>query len=284
MEIGRAGIWWSGSWRADDGDRDIAAEMEELGYSSLWSSGGFEPGLSSRFERLLAATTRVIVSSGIVSIWAARAEDVSKEAAGLERRFPGRFLLGLGASHAPLVEGYVRPYAHMVSYLDALDSLGPAVAKDRRVLAALGPRMVELAGLRSAGAHPYFVPAAHTARVRAVLGPEPLLAPEVTVVLEADPTKARDLARAFATGYLALPNYANNLRSLGFGEDDLAGGGSDRLIDSVVCWGDLDTVVEKIAEHYDAGADHVCIQVLSKSQSSFPVAEYRQLAPALLAS
>ena len=134
----------------------------------------------------------------------------------------------------------------MVRYIDALDMAGPAVAKDRRVLAALGPRMMELAGARAAGAHPYFVPVEHMAHARAVLGRGPLLAPEVTVVLERDPTKARDLARRFAAGYLTLPNYTNNLRTLGFGDADLTQGGSDRLIDAVVCWGDLDTIATEV--------------------------------------
>lgn len=276
-------MWWSGSWRDTDDDAvDVAAELESLGYSALWSSGGFEPGLSAHFGSLLAATTHMAVASGIVSIWRAEPEDVARGAADLEARYPGRFLLGLGASHAPLVETYSRPYAHMVSYLDALDEGGSAVAKDRRVLAALGPRMLRLARDRSAGAHPYFVPVEHTARARAELGDGPLLAPEVTVVLERDPTTARDVARTFTAGYLTLPNYTNNLRTFGFGDDDLAGGGSDRLVDAVVFWGDVDVIAAHVREHFDAGADHVCVQVIS-SHRSFPLARYRQLAPALLA-
>ena len=266
----------------DDPSVDVAAEPEDVGYTALWSSGGFEPGLALRFGRLLAATTHVAVASGIVSIWSASPEEVSEAAADLDAKYPGRFLLGLGASHAPLVENYTRPYAFMVSYLDALDAADPVVVKDRRVLAALGPRMLELAGERAAGAHPYFVPVEHTAWAREELGEGPLLAPEVTVVLEREPAKARELARTFTAGYLTLPNYANNLRSLGFGDDDLAGGGSDRLVDAVVCWGDLNAVVAHVRQHYEAGADHVCVQVIS-TRESFPLAEYRELAPALLA-
>jgi probable F420-dependent oxidoreductase len=283
MELGKLGIWWSGPWQAEDTSVDVAVEMEALGYSALWSSGGFQPGLSTSFGRLLAATTHVTVASGIVSIWLTSPEELSKAVAGLDDRYPERFLLGLGVGHARLVKDYTHPYGHMVSYLDALDAARPAVTKNRRVLAALGPRMLELTGERSAGAHPYFVPAEHTARAREILGSGALLAPEVTVVLERDPTKARELARTFMGTYLALPNYTNNLRSLGFGDDDLAGRGSDRLVDAVVCWGDLDTAVAKVREHYQAGADHVCIQVISASQGSFPLDEYRQLAPALLA-
>jgi probable F420-dependent oxidoreductase len=283
VDVGTLGIWWSGRWKAsDDASVDVAAEMQQLGYTALWSSGGFGPGLSEHFGRLLAATSRVAVASGVVSIWAASPARVAQDTTDLDARYPGRFSLGLGASHAPLAEGYTRPYAHMVSYLDALDDAGPAVAKDRRVLAALGPRMLRLAGERAAGAHPYFVPVEHTARARGVLGDGPLLAPEVTVVLESDAARARELARTFTTGYLTLPNYTNNLRTLGFDDADLAGGGSDRLVDAVVCWGDVDTVAAHVGAHYEAGADHVSVQVIS-SRGSFPLDEYRELAPALLA-
>jgi probable F420-dependent oxidoreductase len=283
MDMGRLGVWWSGAWR-DEHDRsvDVAAELERLGYSALWSSGGFEPGLSSHFATLLASTTHMTVASGIVSIWRAEPDDVARGATDLDARYPGRFLLGLGASHAPLAASYSRPYSHVVSYLGALDEDGPAVATDRRVLAALGPRMLRLARDRSAGAHPYFVPVEHTARARAELGEGPLLAPEVTVVLERDPVKAREVARTFTAGYLTLPNYTNNLRTFGFGDDDLTGAGSDRLVDAVVSWGDVDTIAARVGDHYDAGADHVCVQVVS-SRRSFPLSEYRELAPALLA-
>ncbi|HVC68765.1 MAG TPA: LLM class F420-dependent oxidoreductase [Acidimicrobiales bacterium] len=283
MELGRLGIWWSGSWR-DEGEVsiDVAAELEELGYSALWSSGGFQPGLSTRFGRLLASTSRMAVASGIASIWLTSPEDLSRDVADLDARYPERFLLGLGASHGPVVDNYNRPYSHMVGYLDGLDDAA-VVTKDRRVLAALGPRMLTLAATRARGAHPYFVPVEHTTRARATLGEGPLLAPEVTVVLESDPVRARAVARTFTTGYLTLPNYANNLRSLGFGEDDVAGGGSDRLVDAVVAWGDIETVAARVAAHYQAGADHVCIQVVSDAKTSFPLAEYRRLAPALLA-
>lgn len=282
VNLGSVGVWWSATWRrADDGSADIAAELEDLGYSALWSSGGFEPGLAKRFEHLLSATARLTIASGIVSIWAALPDEIARAVADLDARHPGRFVLGLGASHSAIVENYTRPYAHMEGYLDVLDAAGPAVAKDRRVLAALGPRMLELARDRAAGAHPYFVPVEHTARARGILGEGPLLAPEVTVVLERDPTTARELARTFTAGYLTLLNYANNLRSLGFEEDDLAAGGSDRLVDAVVAWGDVDAVATRIREHHAAGADHVCLQVLS-TLDSFPLTAYRELAAALV--
>jgi probable F420-dependent oxidoreductase len=283
VDLGKIGIWFSGTSRLEDSSLDVATEIEALGYSAWWSSGRFDPGLSEHFERQLAATAHLVVASGIVSIWPTSPQAIAEAVADLDDRYPGRFLLGLGASHAAIVGEYSRPYSKMVSYLDALDSAGPAVAKDRRVLAALGPRMLELAGERSAGAHPYFVPVEHTARARAILGSGPLLAPEVTVVLERDPSKARALARTFTAGYLGLPNYANNLRALGFGEDDVAGAGSDRLVDAVIGWGDPDAIAARVHEHHEAGADHVCIQVIPPTQGSFPLAEYRELAAALLA-
>ena len=284
MELGTVGIWWSRSWQVEgDAARDAAAALEQLGYGAIWSSGGFDPGLAPRFERLLSSTERVTVASGIVSIWPSPPEGIAAAVAELDAVHPGRFVLGLGVSHGPIVADYRRPLAHMVAYLDRLDTLGPAVARDRRVLAALGPKMLQLARDRAAGAHPYFVPVEHTARARQILGDGPLLAPEVTVVLERHPAEARRLARGFTTGYLALPNYANNLRSLGFTDDDVAGGGSDRLVDAVVAWGDVETVAGRVRQHLDAGADHVCIQVVPVGEG-FPLDQYRQLAAALIGS
>ena len=241
----------------------------------------FRPGLSPRFEKLLASTSQIAVASGIVSVWASAPEDVATAVAELDERFPGRFLLGLGASHAAIVEGYEKPYSRMVGYLDALDALDRPVAPDRRVLAALGPRMLELAAARSAGAHPYFVTVEHTARARAVMGAGPLLAPEVAVVLDENPALARAAARGYAGGYLQLPNYASNLRTLGYGDEDFDGDGSDRLIDALVPWGDVDAVAARVREHHQAGADHVCVQVVAP-YDSFPLAQYRELAAALL--
>jgi probable F420-dependent oxidoreductase len=282
VDLGPVGVWWSGSWRtAEDPSHDVAAELESLGYGTLWSSGGFEPGLAPRFGRLLDSTRRVTVASGIVSIWAASATDIGSPVADLEARFGGRFLLGLGASHAAIVENYARPHSRMVAYLDALDALDTPVSPDRRVLAALGPRMLELAAARAAGAHPYFVPVEHTARARQVLGPGPLLAPEVAVVLETDRTRALGLARQYASIYLAAPNYTRNLRSLGYGDADLGGGGSDRLIDAVIPSGGVPAISARVREHFDAGADHLCIQVVADMRE-FPLAQYRALAPALL--
>ena len=284
MQLGKVGVWWSGSWQVDgDGPVDVAAELESLGFGAIWSTGGFEPGLRPRFGRLLSSTSRIVVASGIVSVWSTPAVEIANAFAGLEREHPGRFLLGLGASHAPVVENYSRPFSHVVGFLDDLDALSKtatSVVPSRRILAALGPKMLELAASRSAGAHPYFVPVEHTAQAREILGTGPLLAPELTVVLESEAPRAREVARTFTAGYLSLPNYANNLRSLGFAEDDVHDGGSDRLVDAVVAWGDMDAVVARIRQHLDAGADHVCIQVLSPSRG-FPLNEYRRIAEAV---
>jgi probable F420-dependent oxidoreductase len=278
VDLGRIGVWWSGSWRHPDApDLSVAPELESLGYGALWSSGRFDPGLSAHFEKLLEATDHIPVASGIVSTWVGVPEDVGPAVAALEDRFPGRFLLGLGASHAVAVADYARPYSKVVAYLDALDALPTPVPPSQRVLAALGPRMLELAAARSIGAHPYFVPVEHTAFARGVLGPGPLLAPELAVVLEADPVRARELARGYASTYLGLPNYTQNLRTFGFGDEDIDNGGSDRLIDAVIPWGDVATVASAVAAHHDAGADHVCVQVISDRQG-FPLDGYRELA------
>jgi probable F420-dependent oxidoreductase len=281
MELGKVGVWWSGSWRVrSDPAIDVAAELERLGYGAIWSSGGFDPGLSPHFGRLLASTKQAVIASGIVNIWRATPAEVAAGVADLRARHGDRFLLGLGVSHGPLVDEYARPLVRMTAYLDALDAEEVPVAANRRVLAALGPRMLELAAARSAGAHPYLVPVEHTVRARQTLGTGPLLAPEVTAVLEPDPTEARELARKFTAGYLTLPNYVNNLRALGFGDEDLSGGGSDRLLERIVVWGDPGAVAARMREHHEAGADHVCVQVIAAEQG-FPWAQYQALADAV---
>ena len=282
MDLGRIGIWWSGSWHlADDRSFDVPAALQELGYGALWSSGRFDPGLSPHFGEILSGASHAPVASGIVSIWVSEAADVAAGVADLERRFPGRFLLGVGVSHSLVVPDYHRPYARMVAYLNALDAAEIPVPPERRVLAALGPRMLDLSAQRAAGAHPYFVPPAYTERARARLGPGPLLAPEVAVVLGTDHTETRALAREYSSIYLGLENYTNNLRTLGYGDVDLADGGSDRLIDALIPCGDAAAVAAGVHEHLAAGADHVCVQVVA-DMHAFPLDEYRELAPALL--
>jgi probable F420-dependent oxidoreductase len=285
MELGTIGIWWSG-WQRDDGFAEAAAEMEELGYGTLWLSGGFGRGLSSRFERVLGTTTTMKVASGIIGVWQTPAAELAHAVEELDGKYPGRFLLGLGVSHAPVVEGsgqaYEHPFAKMVAFLDELDASEPTVPVGRRALAALGPRMLRLSAERSLGAHPYFTPVEHTALARETLGNGPLLAPEVAVILQPDAGRARELARTYMAGYLALPNYSNNLRRLGYGDDDLAGTASDRVVDAVVPWGDAEHVADRIREHLAAGADHVCVQVITDT-GRFPTGDYRELAEALIA-
>ena len=286
--VGALSAWAGGPW-LEPGNRaqvlEIASELEELGYARLWLSAGFGDGVPPVFGDVLAATTRLGVASGILSIWHATPEQSARAAADLERSYPGRFLLGLGASHAALVEGggeaYRRPYSRMVDYLDALDAEGSPVPADRRVLAALGPRMLELSGQRTAGAHPYFVPVEHTVEARELLGGGVLLAPEVAVVLEPDATAARAVARRYMDAYLQMPNYTNNLRRLGWSEEDLSGGGSDALVDALVPWGRTERVAARVAEHHAAGADEVAVQVLTAS-GALPRNEFAELADLLL--
>jgi len=286
--VGALSAWAGGPW-LESGNRgdvvEIATELEELGYTRLWLSAGFGDGVPSIFGELLAATTRLQVASGILSIWHAGPQQAADAVAELERAHPGRFLLGLGVSHAPLVESsgeaYRRPYSRMVSYLDDLDAASPPVPPERRVLAALGPRMLELSGQRAVGAHPYFVPVEHTVQAREQLGSGVLLAPEVAVVLEPDAATARAVARRYMDGYLQLPNYTSTLRRLGWSEEDLSGGGSDALVDALVPWGTTERVAARVAEHHAAGADEVAVQVLTAS-GALPRDEFAELAHLLL--
>ena len=211
----------------------------------------------------------------------------------LAEAYPNRFLLGLGVSHAPLVEQlrghrYEKPVATMRAYLDAMDQAPyrsvPPPTKPLRVLAALGPKMLELSRERADGAHPYNVNPEHTAQAREILGPKPYLCPEQAVVLETDADKARRIGREFLGLYLTLPNYANNFLRLGFDESDFKDGGSDRLIDAIIAWGDLNAIRNRIHAHHRAGADHVCVQVLTADPKKLPLHEWRELAPALLHS
>ncbi|MEV4756420.1 LLM class F420-dependent oxidoreductase [Micromonospora sp. NPDC049559] len=289
--IGRIGVWTAvlGGQPAAFG-RTVAAEVEELGYGALWvgeTAVNKEALVHSAI--LLGATRRLVVATGIANIWVRDATTAANGANALAEAYDGRFLLGLGVSHVPLVESrghdYRRPLAAMRSYLDAMDQAqysAPLPQPAPRVLAALRTGMLELAARRSAGAHPYFVTPEHTARAREILGPEPVLAPEQAVVLETDPDSAREKARRYTSRYLALPNYVNNLRELGWSAEDLAGAGSDALVDAIVPWGDPETVAERIRAHHGAGADHVCVQPLVDDPEEL-LPQLRTLAPLLLA-
>lgn len=280
VNVGRVGIWNIGL-RNDDPSaaaeiRDAAAELEDLGYGAIWLGGSPSVGHA---VPLLEATSRIAVATGILNIWQHEPQDVAARQAEVAAAHPGRFLLGLGASHAPAVEGYHRPYSTMVTYLDRLDAAG-SLSHDR-VLAALGPRMLALSRDRAAGAHPYLVTPEHTRTARDVLGPGPLLAPEIKVVLDTDLDRARATAREHLEMYLRLPNYTNNLMRLGFVQDDFAGGGGDRLIDAVFALGDVDAVRKRMTAHYDAGADHAVLQVIVPDRTVLPRAQWRELAAGL---
>jgi probable F420-dependent oxidoreductase len=284
VDVGRIGVWCSSRiWPQDAGAvAESAAELEELGYQALWL-GMFPAGNLERLEAPLGATSRMAVATGIVSIWDAPATVVAAGYHRVSAAYPGRFLLGLGASHAHVVERgggtYARPYRKVAGFLDGLDAAAPPVPPGARALAALGPRMLALAGSRSAGAHPYLVTPGHTRRAREIIGHGPLLAPEQMVILETSPARARAIARGALQIYLRAPNYVTNLRRLGFSDDDI-GAASDRLVDALVAWGDEEAVARRIAEHHDAGADHVCIQVLT-GESALPRPQWRALAEAL---
>ena len=252
----------------------FAAEIEALGYGAVWIGGA--PGDLDLAEALLDATERIAVASGIVNMWKYDATMVAGSYHRIEARHPGRFLLGVGIGHPEMTTEYRSPYEKGVEYLERLDDAGVPV--DRRVLAALGPRMLRLAAHRSAGAHPYLTTPRHTAFAREILGAGPLLAPEQKVVLDQDAERARGIARrTVANPYLRLVNYRTNLLREGWSEDDLAGDGSDRMIDALVLHGDGAGAVRGLVAHLEAGADHVAIQVLG--DDALPT--YRSLAESL---
>ncbi|WP_322986634.1 TIGR03620 family F420-dependent LLM class oxidoreductase [Streptomyces sp. S584] len=283
--FGRVGIWSSalhGSRTDDAGRRAIAeavAELEELKYGTLWMGGS--PSVEDA-AAVVAATRTVTVATGILSIWDHTAEEVAAGIAAIGAGSRGRFVLGLGVSHGPMVPQYSKPYSAMVGYLDALDAATPPVGPESRVLAALGPKMLKLATGRALGAHPYLVTAEHTAEARAALGPDALLAPELSVVLDTDTDRARTTARNMLAMYLQLPNYTDNLLRLGFSESDFDGGGSTRLLDALFALGDAGRVKARTQEYLDAGADHVALQVLTAEEGGggLPRAEWRELAKA----
>jgi probable F420-dependent oxidoreductase len=273
MDIGRIGVWWTrlGSESAET-EREAAREIERLGYGALWFGEGVRNKEAfAHAGILLGATERIVVATGIASIYFRDPAATKAGAYALADAFDGRFVLGLGVSHAPSVQqrghDYGKPVSSMRAYLDAMDAAPYAPPAPPQpppvVLAALRPRMLELAARRTAGAHPYLTTPEHTKRARATLGEAPLLAPEQGFVIEPEPEKARAIGREHLKYYLQLPNYLNAWREQGFEDADFADGGSDRLVDAVVAWGDADAVRQRIKAHHDAGADHVCIQPLT---------------------
>jgi probable F420-dependent oxidoreductase len=272
--LGRFGVWRG----AGQVTPQLAAGLERLGYGTLWL-GGSPRGDLAQVERLLDATTTLTLATGIVNMWQDDARTVAASFARIEARHPGRFLLGVGAGHREATERYARPYETLAAYVDML--LGDRVPAQSLVLAALGPRMLRLAAERAAGAHPYLVPPEYTRQARAILGDGPLLAPEQKVVLESDPERARAIGRPRVQNpYLGLVSYTSNLRRLGWGDDDLSGGGSDALIDALVAHGRAGQVAARLGEHAQAGADHVCVQLLT-APGADPMDGYGELARAL---
>lgn len=257
---------------------ELAVTLERLGYATLWL--GAADGDLRQVEELLDATSSLTVGTGIVNIWRHDAKAVSAAYHRVVAKHPDRFLLGLGVGHPESIgDRYAKPYSELVAYLDVLDTEQVPLA--RRVLAALGPRVLRLSADRAAGAHPYLVTPEHTRRAREILGVAPLLVPEQKVVLDADPVRARSIGRpAVESPYLGLVNYTNNLRRLGFDDDDLAGGGSDRLIDALVVHGDAATVSAGLALHLDAGADQVAINLINPPDED-PVPGFTALAETL---
>jgi probable F420-dependent oxidoreductase len=289
--LGPVGLWTSKlDTQPTEHVRAAVAELEELGWSSLWCWEVFGREALTNAGLLLAATRRMVLGTGIASIWGRDPAAMAAAQRTLAEAYPARFVLGIGVSHGPLVDArghrYQRPLDKMRAYLDAMDAApwqGPPLAEEPpRVLAALGPRMLALAAERSAGALTYNATPAATAWARSILGAGPLLAVEQAVVVEDDPAEARRIARGVLAFYMTLPNYLRAWERLGFGPEDLAEGGSDRMVDAVVAWGGPEAIAERVRAHLDAGADHVCLQVLDPDPDGVPMAGWRALAPTLL--
>jgi probable F420-dependent oxidoreductase len=285
MDLSGVGVW-STQLRYGDADEaaDAAAELEELGFTALWIPDVGGPVLDS-VDHLLSSTKQTVIATGILNLWMHEPSDVAARYTSLTKTHGERFLLGIGVSHAPLIDSrepglYRKPLAATRAFLDAIDANETPVPVENRVLAALGPKMLALSATRARGAHPYLVTPDHTRTAREVLGDGPLLLPEQAVFL----TDSRDEARAVGVdwlrAYTALPNYANNLLRSGFTQDDLDSI-SDRLFDAIIAWGDEDAIAHRVDEHKQAGADHVCVQALTAEPLGFPREQWRRLAAAL---
>ncbi|OBH83091.1 LLM class F420-dependent oxidoreductase [Mycobacterium scrofulaceum] len=270
-DLGRFGVWLPNRSITPE----LAARIESLGYGAAWIGGSPDAELSW-VEPALAQTTSLQLATGIINIWTAPAPAVAQSFQRIEKAYPGRFLLGVGVGHPEHTQEYVKPYDALASYLDELDAA--MVPTSRRVLAALGPRVLRLAAERSAGAHPYLTTPEHTAKAREQLGGSVFLAPEHKVVLTTDADQARTIGRRYADFYLDLSNYVNNWLRLGFTEADVRKPGSDRLIDAVVAYGTPEAIAQRLREHCDAGADHVAIQVLDSQNDDALVAALGELA------
>lgn len=270
-ELGRFGVWLP----TRSIPPELAAGIESLGYGAAWIGGSPDADLSWA-DPALAGTTSLQLATGIVNIWTAPAPEVAESFHRIESGHPGRFLLGIGVGHPEHTQEYVKPYDALVSYLDELDAA--LVPTSRRVLAALGPRVLGLAARRTAGAHPYLTTPEHTAKARDLLGGAVYLAPEHKVVLTTDAEEARAIGRRTVEFYLGLSNYVNNWLRLGFTEADVHKPGSDKLIDAVVAYGTPEDIARRLGEHLEAGADHVAIQVLGGHDEATPLPALSELA------
>lgn len=290
--LGRVGVWtFAFDALTVSQVRAAAAAIESSGYGALWvPEGSGSRDIFAHLSLLLEATERITVASGIANVTARQPEVMAAGFRTLADAAPDRLVAGVGIGHEYSTESrgmeWARPLSRMRVYLDRMDAATavPAPVEPLRLLAALGDGMLRLSAERGWGAHTYFVPVSHTARARAVLGPEPVLAVEQGVVLDADRSRARLIAQDWARGYLELANYANNLRRLGFSDDDLSGGGSEALIDATFALGGIDVIAERVREHLEAGADHVCIQVVADPDTDTCVPQLRALAAALVDS
>jgi probable F420-dependent oxidoreductase len=276
MQLGQFGLWTTYRTIGEENAGEAARLAEDLGFGTFWLGGS--PQLPA-LRPLLEATERITVATGILNVWASDPEQVAHDFAELEARFPGRVLVGIGIGHPEATSDYKKPLAAMRAFLDGLDHAEAPVPRTRRCLAALGPKMLDVSAERSLGAHPYFVPVDHTRAARRRLGETPLLAPELACVLDSDAEAARAKARAYASLYLGLSNYTNNLLRHGFSQQDIAGGGSDRLIDAVIPHGSAEEIAAVARQHLAAGADHVCLQ--TAGVAGIPRSEWTALASAL---
>lgn len=276
MKLGKIGVWAMLDKLSSAETAALAKSLDDWGYSALWQAEGFGRDVMVESGWLIAHSSKLIAASGIANIYARDAVCTKGAQLALAEQAPGRFLLGLGVSHGMVVEwrghSYQKPIEAMRAYLTAMREWSyqaPAPAENPpTVIAALGPRMLELAASHADGAHPYNVTPEHTAQARAIMGPDKLLCVEQKVILSTDPARARATAQQVMAHYLQLPNYVSNWRRLGFGDEDFTTPYSNRLLDAMVAWGDEDAVLERVRQHLDAGADHVCIQAISPSGDS----------------
>lgn len=285
MQLAGVGVWSSQLRYGDPAESaDAAAELEELGYTALWIPDVGGP-LFDAAGNLLQATERITVATGILNLWMHEPVDVAAKYSALTAEHGDRLLLGIGVSHAPLVDAgdpgrYKKPLAATKAYLEAIDATEQPVPVESRVLAALGPKMLHLSATRANGSHPYLVTPEFTAQARKSLGDGPLLLPEQTAILTTDADEAHAIGTDWLRAYLGLPNYANNLLRSGFTQDELDSV-SDRLFDAIIAWGDEEAILRRVGEHQAAGANHVCIQVLGADPQAFPREQWRRLAAAL---